>query len=184
MDEDLQRIHNFFSEYVFGFINNDLNAAIHGNANYLGALGLFSYTEAIGAFLPPLDNESGSLRERRFYRCLFRLPHADEWKNIDRQIRDNTRNDRGIYKHLRHSMTHVYVPTIRKSHNEKLFIPVAIAMSEKNGLPVGINNDGWVILVVKNWKKDLIEGCELFLEEVKKDRAWKKSAISHLDREY
>lgn len=184
MDDEFQRIQDFFSQYVFGFINSDLDAAISGKANFLGALGLFSYTEAIGAFLPPLENESGSYREKRFYRCLFRLPHADEWKNIDQHIRDETRSDRGIYKHLRHSMAHIYVPSIRKSHTEKLFIPVGIAMAERNGLPIGINQDGWVMLVVKNWKRDLIEGCRTFLEEMEKDQTWRSTAFSHLDSEY
>ncbi|MEE8115169.1 MAG: hypothetical protein V3T23_12560 [Nitrososphaerales archaeon] len=49
---DLQRaILQNFDEYVFGFMRSDIDAAIRGNANYLAALGLVSYTEVLGGLV-------------------------------------------------------------------------------------------------------------------------------------
>lgn len=39
-----------FDEYIFGFMRADIDAAIRGNANYLAALGLVTYTEVLGGF--------------------------------------------------------------------------------------------------------------------------------------
>ncbi len=73
---------HFFDEYVFGFMRSDITAAIRGNANYLAALGLVTYTEILGgfrtgklgvvgqsagnfnAFLPYLGNDYLDLRTR------------------------------------------------------------------------------------------------------------------------
>lgn len=44
----LKAILHIFDEYVFGFMRSDIDAAIRGNANYLAALGLASYTEVLG----------------------------------------------------------------------------------------------------------------------------------------
>ena len=44
----LKAILHIFDEYIFGFMRSDIDAAIRGNANYLAALGLVSYTEVLG----------------------------------------------------------------------------------------------------------------------------------------
>jgi hypothetical protein len=44
----LRSILHTFDEYVFGFMRSDINAAMRGNANFLAALGLVSYTEVLG----------------------------------------------------------------------------------------------------------------------------------------
>jgi len=46
-----ERVLRFFDEYVFGFMRNDIDAAVRGNANFLAALGLVSYTEVLGGLV-------------------------------------------------------------------------------------------------------------------------------------
>ena len=48
MDSTVKQILHSFDEYIFGFMRADIDAAIRGNANYLAALGLVSYTEVLG----------------------------------------------------------------------------------------------------------------------------------------
>lgn len=82
MDSLLKAILHTFDEYIFGFMRSDIEAAIRGNANYLAALGLASYTEVLGglrtgelgkrgrgvanfkAFLPYLGREYEDLEKR------------------------------------------------------------------------------------------------------------------------
>ena len=72
-----------FDEYIFGFMRADIDAAVRGNANYLAALGLVTYTEVLGglrtgnlgirgksaanfnAFLPYLGNDYVKLKHER-----------------------------------------------------------------------------------------------------------------------
>jgi hypothetical protein len=57
-----KRILEVFDEYIFGFMRSDIQAAINGNANYLAALGLVSYTEVLGGLVTGnlgLDRHSG-----------------------------------------------------------------------------------------------------------------------------
>lgn len=84
MTELEKRILHVFDEYVFGFMRSDINAAIRGNANYLAALGLVTYTEILGglrtgrlgikgtsqqnfnAFIPYLGNDYLHLKSQGF----------------------------------------------------------------------------------------------------------------------
>ena len=51
MTPETQRVLRFFDEYIFGFMRNDIDAAIRGKANFLAALGLVSYTEVLGGLV-------------------------------------------------------------------------------------------------------------------------------------
>jgi len=57
--EEIIRIHNFFKEYIFGFMFDDIKVAIIGKANFLAALGLMEYTEVLGGFV------TGNLRKKK-----------------------------------------------------------------------------------------------------------------------
>ena len=48
MTELQKKILAVFDEYIFGFMRSDIDAAIKGDANYLAALGLVTYTEFLG----------------------------------------------------------------------------------------------------------------------------------------
>lgn len=63
-DEDLAWVNRFFQEYVFGFIFNDIRAAIDGKANYLAALGLVAYTEFMGGLVIGDLAREGSRQKR------------------------------------------------------------------------------------------------------------------------
>lgn len=59
MTPHMEKVLRFFDEYVFGFMRSDIDAGIRGNANYLCALGLVSYTEMLGGLV------TGNLAQRR-----------------------------------------------------------------------------------------------------------------------
>ena len=71
MSPQMKRVLRFFDEYVFGFMRSDIDAAIRGNANYLCALGLVSYTETLGGLV------TGNLALRKYSGANFRafLPY-------------------------------------------------------------------------------------------------------------
>jgi hypothetical protein len=81
----LRAILHTFDEYVFGFMRSDIDAAMRGNANYLSALGLVTYTEVLGGL------RTGQLGERGHSKANFNafLPYLGndyvqlQKKNID-----------------------------------------------------------------------------------------------------
>lgn len=74
MNSRSERILKFFDEYVFGFMRSAIDAAIRGNANFLAALGLVSYTEVMGGLV------TGNLAKRGESERNFRafLPYLGE----------------------------------------------------------------------------------------------------------
>ncbi len=50
-EEEIKEVEHWFSEYVFGFMRNDLERGIDSGLNYLVALGLGTYTEILGSLI-------------------------------------------------------------------------------------------------------------------------------------
>jgi hypothetical protein len=95
----------------------DLQAVKDRGANFLTALGCFTYTEAIGLYLPQLDiKQTGeqfckdNKRAMRFYRCLFRLDSGKYLIECDKKIRESGVKN-GIYQ-IRHRFAHKYLPNL------------------------------------------------------------------------
>lgn len=113
----LKEAGDFFNERIKGWMLNDLKKSIDAETNFLTALGCLVYTEIIGTFLPPLNiAEKGSWEERHFYRCFFRLSSARYLKQLDDLIRKDS-SGKSLYAHLRHSMTHRYIPMVGKKQD-------------------------------------------------------------------
>lgn len=85
MTPETQRVLRFFDEYVFGFMCNDIDAAIRGRANFLAALGLVSYTEVLGGLVTGNAGKRGCAAEnfRAFLPYLGSDYQALETKGVD-----------------------------------------------------------------------------------------------------
>lgn len=174
MDSKLQEVHDFYTNRIIGWMINDLKKSIEAETNFLTALGCLIYTEIIGILLPPLPNEkSGSSNERRFYRCFFRFVSNNYLENLDKFIRKET--NKGIYQHLRHSMTHRYYPRIDKITNKVILsIPSVIArdgtaVNMSDGLrgkspPIYLSSVGEIVIATRNYTDELFKAVKDFMK--------------------
>jgi hypothetical protein len=94
-------INTFFSQYPKGFISNDLQAAIRGNANYLTALGLVAYTEFMGGML--LNNFTDP--QKKFLSFLKGYFPSDYMK-ADTDLK--AAGKKGLYDVVRNGLVHNY----------------------------------------------------------------------------
>ena len=190
-DEKLTEAKKFFDERVKGWMITDLKRSVSAGNNFLTALGCLTYTEVIGSFLPKVDGETGKTEERRFYRCLFRLPSADEFKSLDGIIRGETTKQQGLYQHLRHSATHAYAPRIKRRAQDGTisYTPVAVAkVAKMNGKikgcpPMGIDAKGYFVIATKNYVNELEQAIDSFYERIFTDNEpeWVASAKTGID---
>jgi len=144
--EKIAQIHNFFKEYIFGFMFNDINAAINGKANFLAALGLMEYTEILGGFV------TGKLREKKpgTQQNNFKafLPYLGQFYiNLNKEI--------DLYHRVRCGLAHEY------------FIkgPATIWMSSDSPLSGGIlyeKDKDWVHFVVTKYFDDFKSAVEIY----------------------
>lgn len=111
-------VRHYFREYVFGFMATDIRREIGlawqgvGGGNYLVALGLVAYTEALGAFWlanfrSPTENGSD-----RFYAFFDRLGRARGRSLGDWRRTWETANDLLVYDVVRCGLTHEYLPKV------------------------------------------------------------------------
>lgn len=82
-EEKLSEAKDFYNDRIKGWMISDLEKSIEAGTNFLTALDCLVYTEIVGTFLPPLEDESGSLKSKRFYRCFYRLESMEYLKQID-----------------------------------------------------------------------------------------------------
>lgn len=142
--EKITQIHNFFKEYIFGFMFHDINTAIDGKANFLAALGLMEYTEIIGGFV------TGELRKKKSPKKNFNafLPYLGQFYiDIDKEI--------VLYERIRCGLAHEYF--IKGS--------ATIWMSSDNPLSGGIiyeKDKDWVHFVVTKYFEDFKSAVEIY----------------------
>ena len=183
----LKDAEDFYSKHIKGGILIELEKTLPLKTHFLTTLCSLIYTEVIGAFLPPHKKEIGSFKSKRFYRCLFRLKSGEYLKNIDKGLKKDT--GKNIYEHLRHSMSHIFLPSVRKKENGKIsFLPIIIARdgffnpSEKRTSPIYIDSRGLTI-AYKNYFLELKEAVELFYKKtfIDNDEEYQNSAIRGVD---
>lgn len=193
--EKLNEAEAFYKDRIQGWMLADLRKSIAAATNFLTALGCLVYTEVIGTFLPPIDTEQGSQKEKRFYRCLYRLPSAELLKDLDTMIRAGTKSNKGIYQFLRHSMAHKYYPmvSIRKDQNTTLFVPTVIARDgfmmkqgpgrKKRSAPVFLNNHDTIAIATNNYTLELEKAVDQFMQNTfdKKLPEYQTAAIQGID---
>ena len=157
-------LEKFYKKIIQEWMMGDLHTVARkkNGANFITALGCFIYTEAIGLYLPLLDEKieesfSGKERQGRFYRCFFRLDSSERLMEYDKKIREGGVKN-GFYQ-IRHRFAHKYLPNLVEpqhipvevvgSHNTDrlhelrdagFFFPVTIEESDGKLQKVVINN--------------------------------------------
>jgi hypothetical protein len=189
MGYDLSEVDSFFQERILGWMMSDLKRSVDAGTNFLTALGCLTYTEAIGTMLPPIDGERGSIEEKRFYRCLFRLPSGKPLRSLDLAIRKDTSMQRGLYKHLRHSAAHLYAPQVRKERDgHREYMPVVVAKVLKpDGCPpmwqdASSDGEAQFYIGTKNYVQELDVACNQFYQRIitARESVWVSSALKGL----
>ncbi|HYE22380.1 MAG TPA: hypothetical protein VD998_02200 [Verrucomicrobiae bacterium] len=102
-----EQIPETFKTIFKDFIEHDIQAAIEGKANYLAALGIFSYMDFLGGLL---TGNIGQSSEANFDECLKYFPN--EYLDLDKEIRvqdDKGREHEGIYGVIRCGLVHEYM---------------------------------------------------------------------------
>jgi len=149
MDFSLQRIDEYFDEYIFGYMFQDISGAIDIKANYLAALGLSVYTEVMGGLV------TGNLKSHEDSGANYRafLPYLGlHYVELEEKIR--------IWKRVRCGLIHEYFvkePSL-----------IALKFKEEN-LPgiYYLENINTVIVAVEHYFKDFKSGVKKYYEELK-----------------
>lgn len=105
-----EEVLNTFEKLFKGYIENDIQVAISGGANYLAALGMFSYIEFLGGLL---TGESGlpSKAGSNFAAAINLFP--PEYQVLNSSLKVHGEADKeftGIYDVLRCGLVHEYIP--------------------------------------------------------------------------
>lgn len=114
MTRSKREIDEFFKEYVFGFIWNDVAAVIAGAANYSAALCLLSYTEYLGGLIDgSLGISSPGMSSKRFKKALEYFAWNGDpnyYKDFKVQFRDLDfqEKDGDLYGLFRCGLAHEY----------------------------------------------------------------------------
>lgn len=116
----LEELKKFYKEIIQHWMIGGLKTVSRKDLgeNFIPAFCCFAFTEAIGLYLPKLDeNIENSFRVSRvgkkgtrFYRCLFRLESKEHLMECDEKIRENGIK-KGIYQ-IRHRLAHKYLPNL------------------------------------------------------------------------
>lgn len=105
-----EEIIDFFHEYIFGFIFNDIQNCIKATADYTVALALLSYTEFLGGLINgKLGLEKWS--KKNFGKALDYFPKQyKSLKNIKIEYYVNKKRQEkmGLYEIFRYGLAHEY----------------------------------------------------------------------------
>lgn len=106
---------DYFQEYIFGFMFNDIENCIKAKANFAVATLLMAYTEKIGSLTSGHLGLSGH-SEKDFDECLKYFEFQgkpDYYKDFKIKYEENGKeNEIGIYKAFRCGLIHQYFPKI------------------------------------------------------------------------
>lgn len=112
MDRSQEKIKDYFKEYIFGFIFNDIENCIKAKANYTVALALLSYTEFLGGLISGTLGLRDKNRERfnsalNFFDFEGNTKYYKEFKVKFRDV-DYLEKDGDIYTLFRCGLAHEY----------------------------------------------------------------------------
>jgi len=130
------QVDDWFQEYVFGFMTNDISGGISAGTNFLVALGLSTYTEILGRFVVP-DDESED-HEKCFAALWNRLGEAYRKFGAGR-----------AYGLIRSGMVHYYFVQAGRAGTG------VAGVATRGAVPLVVTRDGhlrWV--VVEQWFDD------------------------------
>lgn len=105
---EIKRISDFFDKIVFGWMYNDVNATIDGDANFLAALGLMEYTEILGGMVVTEKLIKNGITVKEFPKECRKnfeafLPYLGEcYEKTDKNLKG------GLYGRVRCGLAHEY----------------------------------------------------------------------------
>ena len=142
------------------FIDKDITVAINGNANYLAALGLCTYTEILGGlYSGDLINDLGK-HYLQFIKDFF----PQEYILVDTNLKQDG-FCRGLYEVVRSGLTHEY---FIKSKS-KVEIDNTHAIS--SGIMYDSKSNPQIIFYVRRYFKDFNDAFLKYYEKLKTDPA-------------
>jgi len=156
---EIKRISNFFDKIVFGWMYDDINAAIDGDANFLAALGLMEYTEILGGMVVTEKRIKNGITVNEFPKECGKnfdafLPYLGEcYEKLDENLKG------GLYGRVRCGLAHEYF--IKGS--------AEIHMDYKDNIDCGIiweKEKDCVHFYVKNYFEDFKKAAESFYPEL------------------
>jgi hypothetical protein len=141
------------------FIDNDIPAAINGNANYLAALGLLAYTEYMGGLYCGNLTTDLSIHYITFIKKFFPYDYA----KVEVDLRSN--HLRGLYSVVRSGLTHEYfIKEISK-----------IEMNNPSGQPLSCGiaynktSNPQIVFYVNQYFNDFKGAFEQYYDQLKYD---------------
>jgi hypothetical protein len=154
------------SEYMNTFwdfaISKDIPTAIAGNANYLAALGLSTYTEHLAGLyageLRSMANGAKISMAQRYMKFLQDF-FPVEYCNIDNQLK----SERGLYGVIRSGLTHEYF--IKK----KSQIVMEVSQPLKCGIIYDLTGSPQLVFVVKRYFEDFKNALDLYSKKLDSD---------------
>jgi len=187
----LKEAEDFYRDRIQGWMITDLKRSLEAKTNFLTALGCVSYTEIIGRFLPPIDNEVGKREERAFYRAFRRLPSNYYLNKLEKYVQQNIRKN--FYNGIRHGLVHCYFPNLTKKMPDgtNVFWASVVARDgfvisnqyKKRSAPIFIDNGGRIILATKNYVTEIEKAVKIFIKETfqKKNILYQQYAVKGVD---
>ena len=150
---------DIFREYV---VDNDIPTAIRGNANYLAALGLSTYTEILGGLY--CGDLSGKKKDlNRHYKSFIREFFHPDYMEVDRDLRKD--HLEGIYSVVRSGLTHEYF--IKKVSK----IEMDCSQSINCGITYDPGKNPKIIFYVKQYFQDFKDVFEKYYDSIKTDQS-------------
>ena len=140
------------------FIDRDITVAINGDANYLAALGLCTYTEILGGlYSGDVVNNLGA-----HYFPFIKDFFPSEYIKVDANLKLNGFRN-GLYEVVRSGLTHEYFIKTKSK----------VEMNSKQRINSGIiydsNSKPQIIFYVKNYFEDFIDAFVKYYEKLKTD---------------
>lgn len=154
MPNDQTIVRTFFQQYVYGFMQNDIEQAIAGQANFLAALGLVVYSEVLGALRMGTITDEGYNREKfdAFLPLLGPL-----YDSVDQELKKDPRYPKGLYQVVRCGLAHEY------------FVKGPAEIDRHGNVPAGIFREPGgtrLILVAKKFLDDFIVAAQAVENEL------------------
>lgn len=147
-ENERTRYSRFFDTFVYGFMCHDIEEAIKAKTNFLVALGLSVYTEAMGGLV------TGRFKDSRCSGRNFRafLPYLGQsYVSLDTQI--------DLYRKVRCGLAHEYFVKGQSTICVRFDPPIAPGIVYQNGA---------ILFAVENYYRDFRNAINKYLDELLK----------------
>jgi hypothetical protein len=149
---------NYLDTFRKFIINNDIPAAINGNANYLAALGLSAYTEIMGGLY--CGDLKGELRKH--YLSFIQDFFPPDYMKVDGDLNSA---GTGLYNIVRNGLTHEY---FIKGFS-KIVMDSPVGQTPLCGITYNKQSSSQIVFYVNQYFTDFKNAFEQYYEQLKND---------------